>query len=246
MCYLFNNACENPTHINIFNACFRFVCSPGLVLAKLFQAVDHDNVNRSTVEIALNKIQRGHEKKALKLLCSNGVADVDEQTVDELRNMHPELKEPLILPKPSTSQLSIDLPTIRKKLYDDAAKRDISKDVYGWTPSLFYQERAKSDGFLDSLARFGAFLVDNTQAFPPICATLLSAGYLTPLHKLTPQEREERSIAGLPVKLRPINSGSMLTKAVLELCSKPPQLKGPKSNCRPSNLPWARPEELRD
>jgi hypothetical protein len=158
-------------------------------LAKLFQAVDHDNVNRSTVEIALNKIQRGHEKKALKLLCSNGVADVDEQTVDELRNMHPELKEPLILPKPSTSQLSIDLPTIRKKLYDDAAKRDISKDVYGWTPSLFYQERAKSDGFLDSLARFGAFLVDNTQAFPPICATLLSAGYLTPLQTHTAGER---------------------------------------------------------
>lgn len=60
--------------------------------------------------------------------------------------MHPELKTPLELPETKTPQLNIDMPSLRKKLYDDAAKRDISKDVYGWTPSLFYHERAKSDG----------------------------------------------------------------------------------------------------
>jgi hypothetical protein len=45
---------------------------------------------------------------------------------------------------------------------------------------------------------------------------LLSAGALTPLNKVSEEERQQREDAALPPKLRPINSGSLLAKTVLK------------------------------
>src|SRR6185312_17557200 len=47
-------------------------------------------------------------------------------------------------------------------------------------------------------------------------STLLSAGALTPLNKVSDEERQQREDTSLPPKLRPINSGSLLAKTVLK------------------------------
>ncbi len=63
---------------------------------------------------------------------------------------------------------------------------------------------------------FASFLANNANLFPTVCSTLLSAGELTPLNKVSEEERQQREDAALPPKLRPINSGSLLAKTVLK------------------------------
>lgn len=107
---------------------------------------------------------------------------------------------------------------ILKKFFDDSTDLDIAKDLYGWRAALFRHVRS-GDGsvFLHTLSEFAAFLGSHPDVFPPVCASLLAAGALTPLHKLPLQERSERAELALPPKLRPINSGTMLTKCVLSV-----------------------------
>ena len=62
---------------------------------------------------------------------------------------------------------------------------------------------------------FCCFLTDNSSLFPSVCALLLSGGALTPLHKLSTDERKFREDTFLPPKLRPINSGNLIAKTVL-------------------------------
>ena len=68
---------------------------------------------------------------------------------------------------------------------------------------------------MDSLVNFCSFIANHPKQVPSICGVLMSAGYLTPLNKLNQQEREERKLAGLPSKIRPINSGTMIAKVIL-------------------------------
>ena len=66
------------------------------------------------------------------------------------------------------------------------------------------------------LVSFASFLANKAELFPTVCSTLLSAGALTPLNKVSEEERQQREDAALPPKLRPINSGSLLAKTGLK------------------------------
>jgi hypothetical protein len=114
-----------------------------------------------------------------------------------------------VLPTTEHPQLTIDPDFVAKKFFREAADTNISKDVYGWAPWLFFAVRGQKSGFFNSLVAFTCFLADNSTLFPPVCAMLLSGGALTPLHKLDLAERKLREDTFLPPKLRPINSGSM-------------------------------------
>ena len=69
---------------NGFNAVHNFVCAPGLVLAPFFSDIRRSDNNfdvaDSTVSAALRKVLKGQERKAMKLLCSNGVAKITPET----------------------------------------------------------------------------------------------------------------------------------------------------------------------
>ena len=215
---LFNTALAEPTEMNIFRAVLNFVCAPGVVLSPSFaerRATNAVGGLDTSVNAALSKVLKGQENKAMKLLCSNGVAKVTPAVVDALKELHPRRDEELKLPSTSSPQLVVDANDILKKLFQSATDFNKSKDVYGWAPWLFFPVRGEKDGFLSSFSRFACLLANKPILFPFICATLLSGGALTPLHKLPEEERQQREEAGLPPKLRPINSGSLLAKTVL-------------------------------
>ena len=92
----------------------------------------------------------------------------------------------------------------------------LAKDVYGWAPWLFFSCRGSKVGFFRSFVNFACLIANNASLFPTICATLFSAGALTPLNKVSDDKRQQREDAALPPKLRPINSGSLLAKTVLK------------------------------
>jgi hypothetical protein len=169
----------------------------------------------STVNSCIMKLNQGKERKALKFLCSNGIAKINPETVRVIQELHPERKEELKLPRPTHPQLTVDPAFITKKLFQDASDCNLSKDLYGWAPWLFLANRGEKKGFFSSLTVFICFLADNPTLFPSVCSMLLSGGALTPLHKLSAIERKEREEAKLAPKLRPINSGTLIAKVVL-------------------------------
>ena len=196
---------------------FSFVCAPGSVLGTCFKtpSTSHSDSTDSSVNAALNKILRGQERKAFKMLCSNGVAKINPATVLALKNLHPERKSELVLPSTEQAQLTVDPGFVAKKLFLEAGDQNLSKDVYGWAPWLFFACRGEKKGFLSSFVSFACFLANNSKLFPHVCALLLSGGALTPLHKLGTGERKLREETMLPPKLRPINSGSLIAKVIL-------------------------------
>ncbi len=158
---------------------------------------------------------RGQERKAFKLLCSNGVAKINPSTVLALQKLHPERKSDLVLPRTDHVQLTVDSEFVAKKFFLDAGDQNVSKDVYGWASWLFFSRRGEKKGFFSSLVDFSCFIANHSKLFPTVCSLLLSGGALTPLHKLGANERKLREETLLPPKLRPINSGSLIAKAIL-------------------------------
>ena len=221
---VFDDALRNPTPINLFNAVFSFICSPGTVLGPCFKAPSTSRADNSgcPVSSALHKIMRGQERKASKVLSSFGVAKITPAVISALRHLHPERKSDLILPSTVHPQLSADPAAVADNLFTKCGDRNVSKDVYGWAPWLFFSCRGEKNGFFQSLVNFCCFLTDNPSLFPSTCALLLSGGALTPLHKLNPEERKLREDTHLPPKLRPINSGSLIAKVVLSAVIRSP------------------------
>jgi len=87
---------------------------------------------------------------------------------------------------------------------------------------MFLSCRGEKTGFFNSFVNFCCFLANNSSLFPSVCALLLSGGALTPLHKLSADERKLREDTFLPPKLRPINSGSLIAKTVLSAVIRSP------------------------
>jgi hypothetical protein len=92
----------NPSPLNLFTAVHNFVSAPGLVLAPCFSDIRHvDNnfdIADTSVSAALRKVLKGQERKAMKLLCSNGVAKVTPASIKALRDLHPQRTHELKLP----------------------------------------------------------------------------------------------------------------------------------------------------
>ena len=97
---LFDDAMSDPTPLKLFSAVFNFVAAPGAVLGPWFKTPAHGSteITNAAVTAAINKIMRGQERKAMKVLCSNGVAKVNQETVSVLMGLHPERKNDLVLP----------------------------------------------------------------------------------------------------------------------------------------------------
>jgi hypothetical protein len=217
---LFDRAVLNPSPLNLFTAVHNFVSAPGLVLAPFFSDIRHVDNNfdtvDSTVSASLRKVLKGQERKAMKLLCSNGVAKITPETIAALKDLHPQRTDELKLPSTQMPQLQINPKDVADSLFLDAGDFSLAKDVYGWAPWLFFSCRGAKLGFFRSFVIFACLLTNNASLFPTICSTLLSAGALTPLNKVPDEERKQREDAALPPKLRPINSGSLLAKTVLK------------------------------
>ena len=212
----------------LFTSCLELLTAPGRVLGPLFLTKNtrspptaHADLpgselhGGSLVNAALRKVAKGQEGRAFKLLCSNGVAALSPQVEAELKRLHPARTAELKLPKPAHEQLVLDPAEVFDYLFSQATNSELSKDVFGWTPALLFTDRAAKPGFLHSFANFLTFLANNTTLFPEVCALLLSAGTLTPLHKTTPTEQRQREESALPPKIRPVNSGTLFAKAIL-------------------------------
>jgi hypothetical protein len=213
-------ALSNPTPLNLFNAIYIFCTAPGTFLAPLFAPKQQQppatySPIQKSIKLALRLIARGQEGKAFKLLCSNGVAAVNDEALATLQAMHPSLQEELKLPQPTHTQVAVDESSVFQRLFQEAALSDTAKDVFGWTASLYFSVRGLPNGPLIVISRLICFIANNPTLIPDSCAKLLTAGLLTPLHKLGPAEQAERTELLLPPKLRPVNSGTLLAKATL-------------------------------
>lgn len=236
---LLSAALSDPTPLALFRALFEFLCAPGCVLAECFSEKQKRNPFSTvddTVNAALHRVLKGQERKALRALCSNGVASVDDRVTDVLRALHPQRLGPLNLPPASGPQLVVDEQAVHDRLFADAADSNLSKDVYGWAPWLLFPWRAEKNGFFSLVVRFSCLLVNKSHLFPPVCALLLASGALTPLHKLSLAERLTSEQAGLPPKLRPINSGSMLCKLALSSVLQTPAADRAAERVKPQQL----------
>jgi hypothetical protein len=120
---VFESALANPTPIALFNSLFAFVCAPGSVLGGYFDrranAVVFDSPD-DTVNAALRRILKGQESKALKSLCSNGVAVINSATVSAIKKLHPSRVGELKLPSSQVEQLCVDEKDIADKLFVEA------------------------------------------------------------------------------------------------------------------------------
>lgn len=207
-----------PTELNLFNLLFSLLNAPGTTLAPLFKVKKStprfDSCDGS-VNAALRKIIKGQEARAFKLLCSNGIAKVDAPVLAALKNLHPKRQGELKLPATDTTQVCVDKENIVKKLFLTASDFSASRDVFGWAPWMFYTCRGKKDGFFSSFVKLACLIANKPRLFPSICSVLLTAGVLTPLHKLSHDERREREDADLEPKLRPINASTLLAKTAL-------------------------------
>ena len=225
---LFESTLINPTPLALFNSLYAFVCAPGNVLGGCFDRRANTVVIDSpddSVNAALRRILKGQERKALKSLCSNGVAAINPTTVAAVQKLHPGRVGELKLPEKRVEQLCVDEKDIADKLFGEAGDRNSSKDVYGWASWLFFPWRGETGGFFTSLVRFVRLLINRSDLFPPICAVLLGTGSLTPLHKLNKDEQQQFADSGMEPKLRPVNSGSLLAKAVLSTVLQTPMAK---------------------
>ena len=138
-----------------------------------------------------NKILSAQERKACKLLNSFGVAKINPATLLALKKLHPERKSDLVLPSTAHPQINIDSAFVAKRLFLQCADRNMSKDVYGWAPWMFYFCRGEKKGFFNSFVLFSCFSRTILLSFL-LCALYFSGGALTPLHKLGPGERKLR------------------------------------------------------
>lgn len=91
---------------------------------------DHSaaRVPKSRGRLSSRLVTRGQESKDFKLLCSNGVAAVDDSALAVLQGMHPRLQEDLKLPQPAHTQ---DESSVFQRIFQEAALSDVSKDVFG-------------------------------------------------------------------------------------------------------------------
>lgn len=133
---LLRTAVDRPSEGTIFTAVYNMVIAPGIVLGPLFEpptdsAFDSED---SSVNAALRKLVQGQERKAFKLLASNGVATVNEETLQVIRELHPERSYDVVPPAASKFQLTIPKGEFAQRLFDDAAKGSISKDVFRVDP----------------------------------------------------------------------------------------------------------------
>jgi hypothetical protein len=230
-------AVSDATPLSLFNATLNLLSAPGAVLAPLFpKRQPKGEFSSSVLSDALKHVLHGRERKAAKLLCSNGVARVNAETLKALNKLHPGREDELKLPRTTVPQLVVDEQFVSKKLFTDAADFNCSKDPFGWAPSLLFSCRGLKTGFFPSLVRFSCFLANHPTLFPPICATLLSGGILTPLHKLGDEERREREDLNLEPKLRPINSGTMISKLVFAAVLQAPSAKRAAESLAPFQL----------
>ena len=108
---LFDEALADPTPLNLFNAVHNFVCAPGAVLAPFFSDIHHKDsgldLADSVVASALRKVLKGQERKAMRHLCSNGVAKVTTETIAELEHLHPQRTYELKLPTTGSPQVQV-------------------------------------------------------------------------------------------------------------------------------------------
>ena len=244
---LFTTALSHPTPLALFVALFEFVCAPGCVLAECFenkQRKDIFSTADDTVNAALRRLVKGQERKALRTLCSNGVAAVDPPVVAALKALHPRRAAPLEPPPVVGPQLVVDEQAVHTALFSDAADCNLSKDVFGWAPWMLFPWRGEKEGFFVLLVRFVCLIINKPDLFPPVCGLLLASGALTPLFKLSAAERLRNDQAGLPPRLRPINSGSLLAKLALSAALQTPAAERAAARVRPHQLSLGTPRGI--
>ena len=159
---LFHGALANPTSLSLFNCVFAFVCAPGSVLGGCFdRRVSNDVIDSpdDTVNAALRRILKGQERKALKSLCSNGIAAINPTTIAAIKKLHPQRVGELKLPPKQGDQLCVENKDIADKLFAESGDRNASKDLFGWAHWLYFPWRGESGGFFSTLVRFVQLLI---------------------------------------------------------------------------------------
>jgi hypothetical protein len=164
------------------------------------------------VNSAADMIRRGRPNAQIsKVLDGNGVARRTSAVAQCLSDMHPHYGETI---QPFDTQfknsVSLDIGKCAAKLRRDAGKTK-NIDVFGWTPDLLACLRnllpsERGMDFFKVHAMLTAALGD-TANVPNAVAFMVSAGYMTPLNKISPKGNEEKIRNGLTPVIRPVNSG---------------------------------------
>ena len=145
--------------------------------------------------------------KAMQALLSNGAAPSNEDTLQQMEEMHPKRASPLNKHS-SASKVSVSTHKAQRFLYAAASNDRTCVDVFGWAMDYMFQVRETP--FLRQVARLTAHIASAN--VPDCFGTVLTCGSLLALHKEDHARQAERHAQGLQPKLRPINIGSQLLK----------------------------------
>ena len=127
---------------------------------------------------------------------------------------------PLRPHRPTSPQVVVTTKAAKRYLYSMAGSDTASRGAFGWTGALMLPIRGADRyvPFLTQMARLIARI--GSADVPEVWGTILTCGGLFALHKEDPLEQMERSIRGLPPRLRPVNVGCCLLKWALKLALK--------------------------
>ena len=209
-------ALDEPTPLNIFQACHDLVFAPSRFLhyvefVRSKPKPLSENIDTANVIAAAKSIAKGQTSKALKILTGPGAAPHTDDQLLRTSALFPDRTTPVFaFHQWNTKDLTMDQNFILKKINKMiAASEPDSPDVFGWDPVLFRDPEA-SETFIPVLCRFLCSFISWSHA-PSICSQFFASSSLISLFKLTEAEREK---ALLKAKLgtRPIGSESIFGK----------------------------------
>ena len=146
--------------------------------------------------------------KAMQTLLSNGIAPANEQTLQQMSDMHIKRTKELKLHAPGPDKVTVTAERAKTFLYKEAGLDHTCMDVFGWATDFLFPVR--NTPFLRQVARLCARIA--SADVPDCVAQLLTCGGLLALHKESPKQQAARAARGLKPKLRPVNIGSALLK----------------------------------
>ena len=155
---------------------------------------------------------------------SNGCAEPTQESLRILRGMHPAGRG-TAPHDPAGPQVKITPKHAQCRLFALAGNAHSPSDCFGWSACLLYPLRGKKRlgrhiPFIHQVARLVARIA--SADVPPILADILTCGNLFALHKLDAAEQAEAAALGLPLSLRPVNTGCNLLKWGLQLAVRSP------------------------
>ena len=177
--------------------------------------------------------------KAMQAILSNGVASATAAVLQILTDMHPARRQDQHKHEPRGAQVTVTAGKAQQFLYARASSDTSAICCFGWTAAYLLPLRGlrAHDGtqpFIHELARLVARIA--SAEIPESLADVLTTGSLFALHKLSKEQQLQRTAAGLPPEIRPVNVGCAVLRWGLKLALQSKQAQATAKQLQPLQM----------